>query len=237
MSTQEKSGPMKKMTLLPMIALGLFISASGVCGPLEDAITKGNEWVQKKDYDKAVVEYERAVKIDPKSAKAYLLLGLTYANTGKLDLAVKNSSYSVVLEPSYAGYHNLGLIYANKGDYEKAKEAYNKALGINAASFRAWYELGLLEAGNGYFKEAVDSYKKAVELNPAFPEAHLGLGSASYWNGDRAAAMAEVEALRGLKHKNEADALENWINDKEAKKAAKSSPDAAAQKTPETPKV
>ena len=83
-------------------------------------------------------------------------------------------------------------------------------------------------------KEAVAAYQKSVELNRAFPEAHLGLGSATYWNGDKAAAMAEVEALRELKRKDEADALESWIKDKEAKKTSQSQT-AAAAPAPEAP--
>ena len=231
MNLSEKRGFMNKK-IVWLLLVGSIFSVPGFCSELEDAITKGSEYVQKKEYDKAVVEYERAVKIDPRSSKAYLLLGLTYANVGKLDLAVKYTSNSIVLEPTYAGYHNLGLIYANQGDYDRAKETYGKALEINPSSFRAWYEMGLLEAGNGFFREAVAAYQKAVELNHAFPEAHLGLGSANYWNGDKDGAMAEVGALRELKHKDEADALESWINDKEAKKTTQAQAAAAASQAP-----
>lgn len=187
--------------------------------PLEEAITKANTHVQKKEYAQAAELYEKAVKIDPKSAKAYLLLGLTYANMGKLDEAAKNSAYSAILDPSYTAHHNLALIYANKGDYERASENYEKALKLNSGSYRAWYEWGLLEASNANFRKAIDHYKKALELNPAFADAHLGMGSALYWTGDKEGAVAQAAALRGLNRKVEAEALEEWIQDKELKKS------------------
>ena len=204
---------------LCLSVLSFALAVPGFCGPLENTITKGNEWVQKKDYIKAVQEYERAVKIDPKNAKAHLLLGLTYANTGQLDLAIEHSMDAAILNPSYSAYHNLGLIYANKDEYEKAADAYQNALKLNAASYQAWYEFGLLQAGHGQFAEAIHCYKKAIALNPVFPDAHLGLGSANYWAGNKIAAIEEVNALQLLKYKDKAEALNNWIKDKEARKA------------------
>ena len=207
-------------------------SAEAKSNPLEEAILKANEYVQKKDYEKAVVEYERAVKIDPKSSKAYLLLGLTYANMGRLDEAVKNSAYSAILEPSYAAYHNLGLIYANKGDYDRASDAYEKALKMNDKSFRAWYEYGLLEAGNAHFDKAVECYKKSIQLNSQFADSYLGLGSASYWVGDKTTAIQQVEALRNMKEMEKAAALEGWINDKETRKSSGQRPAAPTAPVP-----
>jgi tetratricopeptide (TPR) repeat protein len=200
-----------------MICL-LCLSHAAFCGQTEDAILRGNALIQKKDYDGAIKEYEKALKNDPKNAKAHLLLGLTYANKGDLDKALKFTQYTLMLEKSYAAYQNLGLIYANKGEYQNAIDAYESALKLNPSSAGAWYQLGLVYAASGNFTESITAYKKSIELNPKLDSTYLGLGSAYYWSGNEAAALEQVHQLRLLKMKDKADMLDSWIKNKEAKK-------------------
>ncbi len=209
---------------IPVISslLLLFASQAAALEKAEDYLLKGSQQVQKKNYQEAIGDFQQAIKLDPKNSKAHLLLGLTYANTGDFDQAVKYSQNSLSIEPSFAAYHNLGLIYANKGEYEKAQMAYEKALELNPSSYRAWYELALIHAGNnagnGHFDEAITSYKKVLEMNPQFADAYLGLGAAFYWSGDKESAQEMVRQLESLEMKTKAAELQYWIDDKEAKK-------------------
>lgn len=237
----------KKCVLLSLLVFCVSRVAFG--GQAEDAILKGNEFVHNKDYDSAIKEYEKAAKADPKNAKAHLLLGLSFANKGDLDKALKFTQYAIMLEKSYAAFNNLGLIYANKGDYQNAIDAYESALKLNATSANAWYQLGRLYASTGNFKDGIAAYKKAIELNPKFDNAVLGLGGAYYWSGDKASALGQADQLRFLKSTDKADQLEAWIKNKEEKKkevnsktpsaqpAAVPSPSASASALPKAPSV
>ena len=174
--------------------------------------------MQEKNYKEAAREFRTAVDKTPEDAQANLLLGLALANTGELDEAVKYSTISVKLDPSYPGYYNLGLIHANQGKYAEAIEAYENAVKLNPTSFQAWHQLGKVYATDLKFNKAIEAYGKVIELNPRFPDAYQGLGSADYWNDDLTGAKAQVEKLRTLKFATKADELERWIKDKEAKK-------------------
>ena len=208
--------------MIKKLALSFFIllsfSASGFCGQVEDAILQGGALAQKKDYDGAIKEFEKALKLDPKNSKAHILMGLTYANKGDLDKALKFTQYAIMLEKSYAGFHNLGLIYANKGEYQNAVDAYENALKLSPESANAWYQLGMLHSANGHFNEAITAYKKSITLNPKLDKSYLGLGGAYYWAGDKKSALEQAEQLRLLKMKDEANELESWIQNKEDKK-------------------
>ena len=213
----------KKLKTLVISSLLLLVaSQASALEKAEDYLLKGSQQVQKKNYQEAIGNFQQAIKLDPKNSKAHLLLGLTYANTGDFDQAVKYSQNSITIEPTFAAYHNLGLIYANKGEYEKAQRAYEKALELNPSSYRAWYELALIHAGNdagsGHFNEAIISYKKVIEMNPQFADAYLGLGAAFYWSGDKGSAEEMVRRLTSLKMKAKAAELQNWIDDKESRK-------------------
>ena len=61
-------------------------SAVGFTNEAQDFISKGNSFVGEKKYQEALAEYEKAAKAEPKNAKATLLIGLSYANMGQLDL-------------------------------------------------------------------------------------------------------------------------------------------------------
>ena len=104
--------------------LVLFACVNGFCDEAQDFVANGDKFVSEKNYGKAAEAYRKALESDPKSAKINLLLGLTYANTGELDKAIEFSLASAQIEPSYQAYHNLGLVYASKKDYEKAKHQY-----------------------------------------------------------------------------------------------------------------
>ena len=134
-----------------------------------------------------------------------------------MNKAVSHAEKAVKLDPNFQAYRNLALIYANKADIQKSKEAYKKALELSPASFKVWYELGLLNAGSGNFKEAVEAYEKSVALNPRFEEAYLGLGGAYYQLGDKNSAFKQAGQLKLMGSLSYAKQLEDWIKKKEAR--------------------
>ena len=212
----------KAIILAIFYALGLFaLTPSLYAGDFENAITRANKFVNAKNYEGAIKEYKKAIALKPNDPKANLLLGLTYANTGENSEALKYTQASIKTEPSFAGYHNLGLIHANAGNYEKSVDAYKKALEISPEAYRAWYQLGLVYATDLKFAEAIDCYEKVLKYNPMFTDALLGLGSAYYWSGDTTHALEQVARLREAKDKEKADALEAWIHNTESKKSKK----------------
>ena len=221
------------LAILGAVALSIPGFHSTACaGEVDDHIYSGTKFAQEKNYKEAAREFETAVSLSPDSAQANLLAGLALANTGEFEKAVLFSSKAVELEPSYAGYYNLGLIYSNQAAYDKATEAYEQALKLNPKSYQAWHQLGKVYATNLRFDKAIESYQKAAELNSKFPDAYQGLGSAYYWSGDLTSALQQVDALNKLKFESKASELESWIKDKETKK--KKGSKKAAAKLPQT---
>src|SRR3989344_215711 len=165
---------------------------------------KAKQYVDKREYEKAAKEYLKILAANPNDQKTNLALGLLYSTLGKTEEAIRYSQAALSLQPSYAGYHNLGLIYANQRDFPKAIDAYERALKMNPASYRDWYQLGLVYSSDLKFDDAVKSYERALEVNPRFTDAALGLGSAYYWSGNVAKAREQVDALTAAKDKEKA---------------------------------
>jgi cytochrome c-type biogenesis protein CcmH/NrfG len=68
--------------------------------------------------------------------------------------------------------------YYDSGEYEKAVEAYKRALQLNPGSEETYYRLGMAYGSLGKFKEAAEAYNNAVRLKPDYAAAYHNLGHA-----------------------------------------------------------
>ena len=181
----------------------------------EGHISRGNEWIKNQHYEEAAREYQRALEVDSKNVQVHLLLGLTYVQLGKLDEALQHTQKASQLDPGYAAFYQLGLIYAAKRQQERAIEAFDRALKISPGSYMAQYQKGLVYMGQKAFEKAIACYERAVQLNPQFDDAYLALGAAYYQLGNKAAAFQQVQELRKANKQKTADGLEAWLKEKE----------------------
>jgi tetratricopeptide (TPR) repeat protein len=96
-------------------------------------INLGHLYLQKKKFDKAIQEYDAAIKLDPKNQTAYSSKGYTQIRAGdkalQYDEAIKTLEYlTTKVDPSYSlGHYNLALAYSKKG---KNKEAVQEAVTV-----------------------------------------------------------------------------------------------------------
>jgi tetratricopeptide (TPR) repeat protein len=93
----------------------------------EDHFRKGFRYQLVESYDSAMVEYQKAIKLDSTYVQAYLNLGVVYTEKGMYDQAIE--AYQKILRyiPYHTkAYYNLGYVYTLKGDKEKALEQYNQ---------------------------------------------------------------------------------------------------------------
>lgn len=74
-------------------------------------------------------------------------------------------------------YNNLGFLYQERGDYEKALFSYQRAIEIDPENIEAYNNLGNLHTLKGNYKEAEFSYRKAIEIRPDYVKAYNNLGS------------------------------------------------------------
>jgi tetratricopeptide (TPR) repeat protein len=107
----------------------------------------GNRCIAYKDkeqYERAMVDCNRAIELDPRDDHAYNTRGAIYHLTKKYDQAIEQYSIAIRINPNFIDpVHNRGMSYAAKGDYDTAIADYNAALRINARDALALYERGI----------------------------------------------------------------------------------------------
>jgi tetratricopeptide (TPR) repeat protein len=94
---------------------------------------RGLAYQLKKEYDKAIADYTKAIEINPNDAEAYNNRGLAYGSKKEYDKAIADYTKAIEINPKYAeAYYNRGLAYFLKKEYDKAWEDVYKAQGLGS---------------------------------------------------------------------------------------------------------
>lgn len=94
-----------------------------------DYYSKANAMLISGEYNKAISLYNEAIKQKPKSADAYMGLGIAYKAKGDYNSAYNATVKAISLKPNYyQSYYNLGLILESMHRNKEAINAYEKFL-------------------------------------------------------------------------------------------------------------
>ena len=131
----------------------------------------------KGEIDKAIADYDKAIALEPKDAKAYYSRGNTYHNEGEFDLAITDYNRAIELNLETADvYNNRGAIYNSKGEFDLAITDYNKAIKLNPEFVIAYYNRGAVYANKQEFDKAIGEIRKAIELKEDYAIAYFQRG-------------------------------------------------------------
>ncbi|MDR2127034.1 MAG: tetratricopeptide repeat protein [Prevotellaceae bacterium] len=110
---------------------------------------------------------------------------------------------------TYTEYFNMGLDYAEQGNYTEAIVCYKKALEINPNEAVAYYYMGIAYVNLGNHAEAIGSYQKALDIDPNYAEAYVNMGYSYGQMGNHTEALFCYRKAAQLGNK---DAL-IWLNE------------------------
>lgn len=182
-------------------------------------------WLYQKvmgDSGQAIVNYSRAIILDPNLVAAYSNLGVAHYAQGDLVSAITNyTSIVELLRPDYApAYNNRGVARYAQGDLGGAITDYNRAIELNPDYAEAYYNRGNAHKAQGDLQSAIADYDQSIELDPDYAKAYNNRGNTYRALGDseRATAdygqaielspdFAEVYNNRGLARYDQGDLL------------------------------
>jgi tetratricopeptide (TPR) repeat protein len=146
-----------------------------------EAFNKALYFMEKEEYDKALLYLEIAIKTDILSLKEYVYfeIGVCNHELGNYIKAIEACKRVLHINPNHAiAYYNLGLAYYSLGFYKDAIEAFKQAIRIDPDYVNAYYNLGNACNSLGFYKDAIEAFKQAIRIDPNDAESYNNLGIA-----------------------------------------------------------
>ena len=150
-----------------------------------------------KNLDEAITILNSAIKIEPKNADNYLLMGdaLLEKNPSEGGPAIKQYDKFSELNPkSPKGILRAGKLYQRGRNYQLALDLYKKAEEIDPTYAPAYREKAELYHLANQDNKAIESYKKYLELNNS-DEARQRYASFLFVGKQYQNAITEIEAI------------------------------------------
>jgi tetratricopeptide (TPR) repeat protein len=179
----------------------------------EKVLEAATKLVEKKRYDKAILEYQKLVESDPNDVRTLLKIG---------DLQLKQEAYPEAI----ATYERVGRYYAQQGFALKAIAVYKQIreivgkhvphleeryahippklaelyqqLGLVSDALAALDEVAMRLSRQQRDQEALDVFRKIVQLDPTNPLPHLRLAEALSRSRDADGAVSEFGQAAAL---------------------------------------
>jgi tetratricopeptide (TPR) repeat protein len=154
----------------------------------------GNAKYNLGQYEAAILDYDKAIQIDPNYKIAYSNRGLAKNNLGQYEAAILDFDKAIQIDPNFKNaYNNRGFAKNNLGQYEAAILDFDKAIQIDPNFKNAYNNRGFAKKNLGQYEAAILDYDKAIQIDPNFKEAYYNRGSAKDKLGQYEAAILDYD--------------------------------------------
>jgi tetratricopeptide (TPR) repeat protein len=152
------------------------------------------------DFDAAITDFERALRIKPKLAEAYSGRASARNAKGDLEGALLDFGRALKLNEKFVEvYNNRGLVLLEKNDFAGAIKDFNRAIELKPTLASAHLGRGTSFMKQGSLDLAVRDFTRTVELDPDNAEAYGNRGLAQMVLGREREASIDLQKCIELK--------------------------------------
>ena len=136
-------------------------------------VERAGLYYEREEYDRALADYEQALRLAPDNADAYLGRGCVRLQRDENDLALADFSAVIRLAPGAAeAYVYRGGVYADRQEYGPALADFNEALRLDPQCADAYVGRGRALRDRKDYDGAVADFRQATRLEPDSPEGY-----------------------------------------------------------------
>jgi len=145
----------------------------------QDYLKRGDENLNKGAYERALVDYNNAIKTDPNYAEAYAHRGDAYLKKNDYDQTIVECNQAIKLDSNCAyAYAIRGFAYIKKNDYDRAITDLNQAIKLNPIDAEAYNARGYVFNKKNDWTRAITDFEAALRISPDYKDARINLENA-----------------------------------------------------------
>lgn len=172
----------------------------------------GNLFNRTGKQDKAISNYEKAIRLNPGFSPTYNNLAVLFSGQGKHEISNQYTKKALQLSPEDPATNlNVGLINLKYGLNNKAIYHFKKALATKDTADKALFYLGIAYKKKGLLGRATVLFQKSLVTAPRNIHIRLHLAETYYRAG--LFSNAEEQADRALALLPNKQALNNMVNE------------------------
>jgi Tfp pilus assembly protein PilF len=155
--------------------------------------------------DDAANYYKKAIDQAPDYSEAYNALGVVYSKQRKWKEAIKAFNKALankLYTTPHIPYLNLGDVYMEQKEYEKAAEAYRESKRFVNVEWTV-IKLGTALLDAGKTKEAIGEFQEGISLAPNNANMRYSLGLAYLKEGNKRSALTAFKKAAELAPKSD----------------------------------
>ncbi len=157
---------MKKLLFL-LIFLPVVLSLNSFAQNGKKYYKAGEEFVEGKKFEDAVVQFTSAIGLEPSNTEYYIARGRAYENLQKYAEAKADYEKAIVFEPKSGDAHiRLGAVANRTRKYEEALPILNKASGLAKRNHELYKEKTITLHGLAKYDQALKCSDTALIIKP-----------------------------------------------------------------------
>jgi len=130
---------------------------------------RGDAYYQNGNSDRAIQDFDQAIRLNPNYAEAFGNRGSAYYQKGNYDRAIQDFDQAIRLDPNDAEmYNNRATAYYQKGITDRAIQDFSQAISLDPNFAYALFNRGELYLTKQDCARAMQDLDKAKQLNRKF---------------------------------------------------------------------
>ncbi len=196
---------LQRVSILASAAAGLFGVALLIMTVWQDYtnFADGKRFIAKKDYDKAISSFTKAIEDEPYRADTYMQRALAYVLKSENARAISDFTKVIELEPrNVAPLRQRAGSYRAIGDHGKAISDLTKAIEMAPQESFLYLSRSWSLSSLGAYDQSLDDATKAIELEPNSAGAYKARGDVYFHEKQLDLALADFSKATLLEPKD-----------------------------------
>ncbi len=176
---------------------------------IQQIMDRGIAFHEEGKYELSLIEYRKALDLEPKNSFINYEMALSYYFMNKKDKAEEHAKIASQeeSETGVQGVILLGTLYDEQGKTKKSIKVYKSALKLFGDYYLIWFNLGVTYNGMNELDKAADAFARAANNRLDHSSSHYALATMKQLQGNLAEAflpmyfflLLEPDSERSLK--------------------------------------